>query len=107
MGVVGKSQTYEDYWKITLEYTDINGDKFRGTLKIIVDFIDKNKDIAYSSDLYEKLQDEVSKHYPKVDLASVRKSINQFVKLGFVNFQLKSYHEDTLNFLILEYLKAD
>lgn len=94
-----KSQTYEDYWKITLEYTDIDGDKFRGTLKIIVDFINKNKNNPFSTDIYEKLQSEVAKVYSKVDMASVRKSINQFVKLGFVNFQLKSFHEDTLKFL--------
>ena len=94
-----KSQNYEDYWKITLEYSNINGERFIGTLKIIVDFIDKHKKKGYSKELFNELQREINNKYPKKDMASVRKSINQFVKLGFVNFQLKSYHEDTLNFL--------
>lgn len=92
-------QQYEDYWKITLEYSDINGERFIGTLKIIVDFINRNKKKHFSAELFNALQQEVYKNYPKEDMASVRKSINQFVKLGFINFQLKSYPEDTLAFL--------
>lgn len=94
-----KPQNYEDYWKITLEYSDINGERFIGTLKIIVDFINKNKKKHYSPELFSRLQKQIYKVYKKNDMASVRKSINQFVKLGFINFQLKSYHEDTINFL--------
>jgi putative restriction endonuclease len=93
------SQNYENYWKITLEYTDINGERFIGTLKIIIDFMNKNKKKSYSGELFKKLQKEVCEVYPKSDYASVRKSINQFVKLGFVNFNLTSYHEDTPLFL--------
>jgi len=93
------SQNYEDYWKITLEYTDINGERFRGTLKIIIDFMNKNKKKVYSGELFEELQKEVYAVYPKSDYASIRKSINQFVKLGFINFNLISYHEDTPLFL--------
>jgi len=92
------SQKYEDYWKITLEYSDINGERFIGTLKIIVEFIDKHKG-KFSSELFTKLQEKVNETYPKVDMASVRKSINQFVKLGFINFHLMSYHEDVPAFL--------
>ena len=33
-------QNYEDYWKITVEYTDIHGERFNGTLQLIVDYID-------------------------------------------------------------------
>lgn len=94
-----KSQNYEDYWKITLEYSDINGERFIGTLKIIVEFINKHKNKEYSKELFNRLQEEINKKYPKKDMASVRKSINQFVKLGFINFQLKSYHEDVIGFL--------
>ncbi len=93
------TQQYEDYWKITLEYSDINGERFRGTLKIIVDFINRNTGEPFSTKLFNELQGEVNQTYPKVDMASVRKSINQFIKLGFVNFHLESYHEDTLAFL--------
>lgn len=78
------AQKYEDYWKITLEYSDIDGERFRGTLKIIVNFIDNNRRKQFSSDLFNELQEAVYKVYPKEDMASVRKSINQFVKLGFI-----------------------
>lgn len=93
------SQLYEEYWKLTVEYTDINSDKFIGTLSIIVDFIERNRKIDFSSDLYKKLQEEVAAVYPKVDMGSVRKSINQFVKLGFIYPELIAYHENTLEFL--------
>ncbi len=93
------AQLYEDYWKITLEYSDIDGERFIGTLKIIVDFINRNRKAQFSSELFTALQQEVYNNYPKVDMASVRKSINQFVKLGFINFQLKSYHDDAPRFL--------
>ena len=53
-------QNYENSWKLTVEYPDIHGKRFLGTLKIIVDF------------------------------GSIRKSINQFVTLGFVNYHLTS-----------------
>lgn len=91
-------QNYEEYWKLTLEYSDIHGAKFRGTLALIVDFINKKKGV-YSKENYQELQNIVYKKYPKANMASIRKSINQFVKLGFINFQLKSYHEDCVNFL--------
>jgi len=93
------TQNYEDYWKLTVEYTDINSDKFLDTLKIIVDFIDTHNDIPYSKELYEELQNEVYTCCPKVDMGSVRKSINQFVKLGFINTKLESYHPLTKDFL--------
>lgn len=93
-----KNQVYEKYWSITLEYTDINGERFIGTLKIIVDHIDKNKG-KYSKEIYQELQEKIYEKYPKRDYASVRKSINQFVKLGFINYKLKSYSKDCKTFL--------
>lgn len=92
-------QNYEEYWKLTVEYTNIHEDKFIETLKIIVDFIDANQGVEYSSKLYESLQKQVYNKFPKVDYGSIRKSINQFVKLGFIEFQLKSYHTDTKDFI--------
>ena len=85
-------QQYENYWKLTLEYSDINGDNFIQTLQSIVDFIDNGKS-------YQELQDFLFQKFPKVDKASTRKSINQFVKLGFINTGLKSYHLLTKDFL--------
>lgn len=92
-------QTYEQYWKLTLEYTNIHGGKFLGTLRMIVDFIDQNQGKEYSEEVNKRLQEEVYQVYPKKDMGSVRKSINQFVKLGFVNYHLRSYHEDARSFL--------
>jgi hypothetical protein len=85
------NQTYEEYWKLTLEYTDINSERFIGTLRHIINCIDRGC-------VYNELQTTVNHYYPKADSASVRKSINQFVKLGFVN-NLRSYNPETVDFL--------
>lgn len=92
-------QNYEEYWKLTVEYTDIHWDKFRGTLQMIVDFIDEHLNEEFSTELYSWLQKKIYNMYPKADMWSVRKSINQFVKLWFINFHLKSYHQNTKDFL--------
>lgn len=93
-------QIYEQYWKITLEYSDIHGEKFNRCLRMIINFIDSNRPTYYSNDLYQKLQKSIYRVFPKADMASTRKSINQFVKLGFINKGLLSYHKDTKSFLI-------
>lgn len=93
------NQKYEKYWELTVEYTDINEDNFIGTLKIIVDFIDSHDLTEYKKALYKELQENIYAKYPKSDMGSVRKSINQFIKLGFINNQLKSYHNLTKDFL--------
>lgn len=85
------TQKYEKYWSITLAYTNIHGEKFNSVLGAIVDFIDNNNTTVYNSQLYEDLQKKVSQINGLIDI-SLRKSINQFVKLGFINFELKSYH---------------
>jgi len=92
-------QNYEDYWKITVEYTDIHGERFNGTLQLIVDYIDNNDVSKYTPKLFDDLQNIVDAKYPKVDKGSIRKSINQFVKLGYINYELKSYHQYTKPFL--------
>ena len=35
------NQQYENYWKLTLEYTDYTQKPFNDVLSIIVDYIDK------------------------------------------------------------------
>lgn len=92
-------QNYEEYWKLTVEYTDIHWEKFRGTLQMIIDFIDEHLNEEFSTELYNWLQKKIYNKYPKVDMWSVRKSINQFVKLWFINFHLKSYHQNAKDFL--------
>jgi len=99
------SQQYDDYWKLTVEYTDIYDMRFNNTLKIIVLFIDQNHldtvDICSNefSEMYKKLQNEIDSYNPKSNKASVRKSINQFIKLGFVKPFLKGYHKLCKRFL--------
>ncbi len=92
-------QNYEDYWRITVEYTDIHGERFNGTLQLIVDYIDNNDVSKYTPKLFDDLQNIVDAKYPKADKGSIRKSINQFVKLGYINYELKSYHQYTKPFL--------
>jgi len=93
-----KNQIYEKYWSITLAYTDIHANRFRATLEAIVNFIDSNDVSQYDSKMYKKLQKVVGKAN-LLESTSLRKSINQFVKLGFIEYQLKSYHKDSKLFL--------
>lgn len=96
------NQKYENYWKLTLEYTDYTQKPFNDVLSIIVDYIDKfvsDNDNGLSSDIYQNMQKTIEKLYPKKNSASTRKSINQFFKLGFINNYGKSYHYLTNDFL--------
>ena len=95
-------QNYEDYWRLTLEYSDITSIKYNGTLRIIVDYIDKiniSPNHKIFQQQYKELQNKVNNVYPKEDMGSVRKSINQFIKLGFIKYRLSGYHEKTKKFL--------
>ncbi len=90
-------QNYENYWKLTLAYTDINGDKFYNTLKAIIDFINTNFNKEANNKYYNDLQEYISS-INGLQGTSLRKSINQFVKLGFVN-NLISYNQESIEFL--------
>ena len=111
-----QNQQYDNYWSLTVEYSNIFGAQFNNTLKIIINFIDKNIDKINDIDLlkyYQKDKQEKNKWqalnkelqtiifnvYHKADLGSTRKSINQFVKLGFINPFLKGYHNLAKKFL--------
>ena len=96
-----KNQQYDSYWKLTVEYTDIYDRRFNNTLKAIVKFID-DKDLihkGYRKEYYKELQKQIYDMFPKRNFASVRKSINQFVKLGFIKPFFKGYHSLTKKFL--------
>ena len=97
-------ENYEEYWPFTLEYSNINSQKFLTALKIIKEFIDENinrlLEDGYSQPLYEELQRRVHVLNPKMD-TSVRKSINQYVILGFVNTFGKSNHKVLAAYLTL------
>lgn len=94
-----ENQNYESYWKLTLEYSDIYGDRFRECLSIIINFIEENKGIDYSSQKYKKLQNIIHYKFPKSDMASTRKSINQFVKLGFIFSKLSGYPKESKEYI--------
>ena len=96
-----EEQQYDSYWKLTVEYSDIHGTLFNNVLDLIVRFIDNHRlaSIDCTPELNKKLQDIVNKINPKEDMGSVRKSINQFIKLGFVNPGYKGYHPLTKKFL--------
>lgn len=84
-------QSYEDYWKLTNAFTDYNGIKFLDTLSVCIKFIDDYQTEEYSEEKYLRLQNEVYK-VNSINLISIRKSINQLVKMGFINSFLVSYH---------------
>jgi putative restriction endonuclease len=92
-------QKYEYYWSLTNAFTryDLNR-KFFKTLKICVDFIDKYSAEDYSEIKYQRLQSEINKELPKNEI-SIRKSINQLVKMGFIEPYLISYHPQAKDFL--------
>jgi len=96
-------QNYENYWKVTLAYTNFNGNKFRETLQICVDFIDEFHPITYDEKTtYKELESRIQTAIPKLGKdpdASNRKAINQMVKLGFIEPFLTGYHKNTKEFL--------
>ena len=100
-------QNYEEYWKLTLEYTDFNDSSFLTTLETVVEKIDnltQAGSYSYKSSDYQDLQKEILDKVPKTSsvenqLASTRKAINQCVKLGFVYPKLQSYHKLTKVYL--------
>lgn len=95
------TQNYNEYyWKLTLAHSDFLGSLFNEYLRKIVSFIDNNKALI-NRDLslaYANLQEQLIEEFT-IDDASVRKAINQFVKLGFINSGLSGYNSNTKNFL--------
>jgi hypothetical protein len=91
-------QNYEEYWKLTNAFTDYNGKKFLDTLAVCVKFIDDFADEPYSDEKYNRLQLEVGKVNP-INQISIRKSINQLVKMGFINPFLLSYHPQAIEYI--------
>ena len=76
------AQIYEQYWSYTAAFTDLFGSKAINTLKTCIEFLDEHEGEFFSKDTYENLQFEIQSVLG-IDLISIRKAINQFVKLGF------------------------
>lgn len=88
-------EIYEDYCSLTLEYTDFHGQKFLNCLNEVFRDITTRNYQDINEEEYSLLQKKILKVNPKSakdGLVSTRKSINQLVKLGFVNTNLNSYH---------------
>ena len=94
----GSKKSYEYYWKLTLEYSDIHSEQYNDTLKMIIKFIDERNGRQLEPGDYTNLQEEINLIFNKADMASIRKSINQFVKLGFVKPYLIGYHSSAKQF---------
>ena len=92
-----KSQNYEEYWSLTNAFTDYNSEKFLETLKICVEFIEEFSSEPYSQQMYERLQRRAN--FDSINEISVRKRINQLVKLGFIAPRLASYNPDSLAYI--------
>lgn len=104
-------QNYENYWKITRAFTDINGEKYIENLRAIKIFIDKNKKSILNSNneekqnLYKNLQLNFIPNYLKknnispITDVSTRKAINQFIKEGFIESNLNGYDSRVDSFL--------
>ncbi len=93
------NQFYEEYWRLTNAFTDYNGTKFLDTLAVCIKFIDDFKAEPYSEDKYSRLQNEVYIANP-INHISIRKSINQLVKMGFINSFLVSYHPQSPEYIV-------
>ncbi|KGO85978.1 restriction endonuclease HphI [Flavobacterium rivuli WB 3.3-2 = DSM 21788] len=91
-------QNYEDYWRLTNAFTDYNGASFLSTLRICISFIDEYAHEDYTNEKYNRLQNLLQVEL-QIGLISVRKAINQLVKLGFINSYLISYNLDSLEYL--------
>ena len=90
-------QLYEEYWSVTNAFTDYNSEKFLRTLEISLHFIQEFQGEPYSQEKYERLQKRVN--FDSINEISVRKRINQLVKLGFINPRLVSLNPDALLYL--------
>ena len=90
-------QHYENYWSITNAFTNYNSEKFIESLKISLEFIDAFSEQVYSEEKYLKLQERMN--FDSINFISVRKRINQLVKLGFIEPHLTSYHKDSMAYV--------
>ena len=92
------AQIYEQYWSYTAAFTDLFGAKAVSTLKTCVDFLDNHSNKFFTKESYEDLQNDIQ-DILGIDLISIRKAINQFVKLGFLKPMLTGYQPEVIEFL--------
>lgn len=93
-----ENQIYEEYWSYTAAYTDMNGMNFLSVLKMCVKFLDEQQDCIYSTEKYDAIQQQVS-YATGITMPSVRKAINQLVKLGFLKPYLQGYVPEAKDYI--------
>lgn len=92
------NQNYEEYWSLTNAFTNYNGKSFLTVLEVCINFIYEFKNEPYSEEKYSRLQIKI-KNELHLNLISIRKAINQLVKMGFINSFLISYNQDAVEYL--------
>lgn len=93
-----EKQLYEEYWSYTAAFTDLNGKHFLSVLKKCIEFFDKQDNNTYTKEKYDNLQKEVTLVI-NINSISVRKSINQLVKLGFLKPNLEGYVPEAVEYI--------
>ncbi len=92
-------QTYEDYWSITLAFTNFYDWDFVKFLKVCIEYIDQHKNTQYTPEKYSQLQNKIKLLWWPTNLASVRKIINEYLKLWFISSYLDWYIPDALTYI--------
>ncbi|MES2418024.1 MAG: HNH endonuclease [Bacteroidota bacterium] len=88
----------DEYWAFTNALTDYNGRQFISCLEISINFIEMYSEEPYSEEKYSRLQLLIKDEY-NINLISIRKLINQLVKMGFINPFLISYNIDSIEYI--------
>lgn len=92
------NQIYEEYWSYTAAYTDMNGKEFLAVLQTCINFFDEHGIGQYTAVEYENLQRQVHR-VTGITTPSVRKAINQLVKLGFLKPYLQGYFQEAKEYV--------
>lgn len=93
-----EGQVYEEYWKYTAAMTDYDGEKFRNALQTCMEFFDEHPACTFEQDAYTELQEWLVDTL-NITQVSVRKAINQLVKLGFLRPYMRGYVPEAVEFL--------
>lgn len=103
------NEIYEDYWQLTAGHTDYftKDTVSYEILRHLFEFVKNNKQIINRRDKrYAKIQEDILSISPKQSisldnkLVSIRKEINQFIKIGFLEPGLLNSHSLVEEFLI-------
>ncbi len=91
-------QIYEDYWAYTAAWTDVYAPKFNAALKACIEYFDIHGIRPYSSKDYADFQEQLSR-VAHLSGTSLRKGINQFVKIGFLKTEMQGYIPEAKEFI--------